>query len=66
MYPSLCIDRHVYSESTKMGLYTLFEVPFIELWVGEVVRVAPKARCRDLLPVKMIILRPWCKEVNEI
>ena len=40
----LSIDRHVNSESTKMGLYTLFVVPFTEFRVGEVVRVAPKVR----------------------
>ena len=66
MNPLLCIDIHAYSESTKMGLYTLFVVPFTEFRVGEVVQVAPKARRRDLLPVKMIILRPWCKKVSEV
>ena len=40
----LSIDRRVYSKSTKMGLYTLFAVPFTAFRVGEVIRVAPKAR----------------------
>ena len=63
---SLCIDRHVYSKSTKMCLYTLFVMPFTELWVGEVIRVAPEASREDLLSMKMAILRPRREKVNEI